>query len=46
VPDVVYVPARQILDFKLTLRAVRSAQTENFQADFPGYNIDYIFNVA
>jgi RHS repeat-associated protein len=43
VPDVVFDPARQIFDFKLTPRAVRPTQTRNFQTDFPGYNIEYIF---
>jgi RHS repeat-associated protein len=43
VPDVVFDPARQIFDFKLTPRAVRPTQTGNFQTDFPGYNIEYIF---
>jgi len=43
VPDVVFDPARQIFDFKLTPRAVRPAQTQNFDTDFPGYNIEYIF---
>lgn len=43
VPDVIFEPARQILDFKLTPRAVRPAQTQNFLKDFPGYNIEYIF---
>lgn len=43
VPDVVFDPARQIFDFKLTPKAVRPAQTLNFQNDFPGYGIDYIF---
>jgi RHS repeat-associated protein len=41
-PDVVFGPARQIFDFKLTPKAVRPAQTQNFRTDFPGYNIDYI----
>ncbi len=43
VPDVVFDPARQIFDFKLTPRAVRPSQTQNFGTDFPGYNIEYIF---
>jgi len=43
VPDVVYDPARQIFDFKLTPGAVRPSQTQNFATDFPGYNIEYIF---
>jgi len=43
VPDVVFDPAGQIFDFKLTPRAVRPTQTGNFQTDFPGYNIEYIF---
>jgi len=43
VPDVVFEPARQIFDFKLTPRAVRSAQTQNFATDFPGFQIEYIF---
>jgi len=43
VPDVVYDPASQIFDFKLTPKAVRPAQTLNFQNDFPGYNIEYIY---
>ncbi len=43
VPDVVFDPARQIFDFKLTPRAVRPTQTQNFGTDFPGYNVEYIF---
>jgi RHS repeat-associated protein len=43
VPDVVFHPALQIFDFKLTPFAVRPTQTINFQGDFPGYNIEYIF---
>ncbi|MFZ5805954.1 MAG: RHS repeat-associated core domain-containing protein [Verrucomicrobiota bacterium] len=44
VPDVVFNPAQQIFDFKLTPKAVRPIQTSNFQNDFPGYSIDYIFS--
>ncbi|MGO8765031.1 MAG: RHS repeat domain-containing protein [Limisphaerales bacterium] len=43
IPDVVFDPAGQIFDFKLTPKAIRSSQTRNFQNDFPGYNINYIF---
>jgi hypothetical protein len=43
VPDVVFDPAKQILDFKLTPKAVRPVQSANFGTDFPGYGIDYIF---
>jgi len=43
IPDVVYEPAKQIFDFKLTPKAVKPSQHSNFQADFPGYNIKYIF---
>jgi hypothetical protein len=43
VPDMVYDPAIQIFDFKLTPKAFKPAQHQNFQTDFPGYNIDYIY---
>lgn len=43
IPDVVYEPTRSILDFKLTPKAVRKAQSNNFKKDFPGYSIEYIF---
>lgn len=43
VPDVVFDPARQIFDFKLTPKAVKPAQHSNFQTDFPCYGIEYIF---
>jgi len=43
VPDVVYNPATQIFDFKLTPKAFKPAQHRNFQSDFPGYGIDYIY---
>jgi len=43
VPDVVFEPTKQILDFKLTPKAVRPAQSANFENDFPGYGVDYIF---
>jgi len=43
VPDVVFDPARQILDFKLTPKAVRPVQTQNFLNDFPGYSVEYVF---
>jgi len=43
VPDMVYNPATQIFDFKLTPKAFKPAQHRNFQSDFPGYGIDYIY---
>jgi hypothetical protein len=43
VPDVVFDPAQQILDFKLTPKAVRPVQTQNFLNDFPGYSVEYVF---
>ena len=43
VPDVVFDPAKQIMDFKLTPKAVRPAQSVNFTKDFPGNDVDYIF---
>lgn len=43
VPDVVFDPAKQIFDFKLTPKAVKPAQHSNFQNDFPGYGIEYIY---
>jgi len=42
-PDIVFNPALQIFDFKLTPAAVRSKQTRNFRNDFPGYSVEYIF---
>ncbi|SHJ81683.1 hypothetical protein SAMN02745248_01017 [Hathewaya proteolytica DSM 3090] len=43
IPDVVYEPTKDILDFKLTPKAIRKKQSNNFKSDFPGYSIDYIF---
>lgn len=43
IPDVVYEPTNSIMDFKLTPKAVRKKQSNNFRNDFPGYSIDYIF---
>jgi len=43
VPDMVYNPATQTFDFKLTPKAFKPAQHRNFQSDFPGYGIDYIY---
>jgi RHS repeat-associated protein len=42
-PDVIFHPAKQIFDFKLTSKAVRPQQSQNFKIDFPGYDIEYIF---
>ena len=43
IPDVVYEPTKNIMDFKLTPKAVRKKQSDNFKSDFPGYSIEYIF---
>ena len=43
IPDVVYEPTKNIMDFKLTPKAVRKKQSDNFKRDFPGYSIEYIF---
>lgn len=43
IPDMFYDPATQIFDFKLTPKAFKPAQHQNFQTDFPGYGIDYIY---
>jgi len=42
-PDVVFHPAKQIFDFKLTPKAVRPTQSQNFKLDFKNFNIEYIF---
>jgi len=43
IPDVIYEPTHSIMDFKLTPKAVRKVQSNNFKNDFPGCSIDYIF---
>ena len=43
IPDIVYEPTRSIMDFKLTPKAVRKKQSDNFKKDFSGYSIGYIF---
>lgn len=43
IPDVVYEPTKNIMDFKLTPKAVRKKQSDNFKSDFPDYSIEYIF---
>ena len=43
IPDVVYEPTKNIMDFKLTPKAVRKKQSDNFKSDVPGYSIEYIF---
>ena len=43
VPDLIFDPATQILDFKLTPKAFKPMQHRNFQNDFPGYIIEYIY---
>ena len=43
IPDVVYEPAKTIMDFKLTPKAARKKQSDNFKIDFPDYRIEYIF---
>lgn len=43
ISDVVYEPTKNIMDFKLTPKAVRKKQSDNFKSDFPGYSIEYIF---
>ena len=43
IPDIIYEPTKNIMDFKLTPKAIRKKQSDNFQSDFPGYSIDYIF---
>ncbi|MFH1022185.1 MAG: RHS repeat-associated core domain-containing protein [Planctomycetota bacterium] len=42
IPDVIYEPAKQIFDFKLTPKAIRSAQSLNFARDFQDYIVEYI----
>ena len=39
----IYEPTKSIMDFKLTPKAVRRSQSENFSIDFSGYSIEYIF---
>ncbi|MBQ1327612.1 MAG: hypothetical protein IIY49_06215 [Eubacterium sp.] len=43
IPDVVYEPTKSIMDFKLTPKAIRKVQSDNFKLDFPDYSIEYIF---
>ena len=43
IPDVVYEPTHSIMDFKLTPKAIRKIQSDNFKLDFPDYSIEYIF---
>ncbi len=43
IPDVVYEPTHSIMDFKLTPKAIRKVQSDNFKLDFPDYSIEYIF---
>ena len=43
IPDIVYEPTQNIMDFKLTPKAVRKKQSDNFKSDFIGYSIEYIF---
>ena len=43
IPDIIYEPSKSIMDFKLTPKAVRKTQSNNFKKDFPGYSIEYIF---
>ena len=43
IPDIVYEPTKNIMDFKLTPKAIRKKQSDNFKSDFPGYSIEYIF---
>ena len=43
IPDVVYDPGKQVLDFKLSLASLRPAQTQNIIRDFPGYTLRYIY---
>ncbi len=43
IPDVVYEPTHSIMDFKLTPKAIRKIQSDNFKLDFLDYFIEYIF---
>jgi hypothetical protein len=43
IPDVVYEPSKSIMDFKLTPKAIRKVQSDNFKLDYPDYSIEYIF---
>ena len=43
IPDLVYESTKDILDFKLTPKAIRKKQSNNFKSDFLGYSIEYIF---
>lgn len=36
-------PSKNIMDFKLTPKAIRKTQNQNFKIVFPGYEIEYIF---